>query len=176
VDPWLWLALGTGVLFSGRKTGPARLALTFLGVYAAAMALSGMAARRAAVRELAKRAGEPTRLMLGPLPVTPFVRTMVAEQEDTYLLGRFRWLASPPFALDSVRSYPRGDRGHPAVLAASSTTLGRRFLTWARFPAFQVEPVGSDRFVVHIVDLRYADRPGVRFGAVSIPVTLPHRH
>jgi hypothetical protein len=30
--------------------------------------------------------------------------------------------------------------------------------------------MGGNHYVVHIVDLRYADRPGVRFGAVSIPV------
>jgi hypothetical protein len=36
-----------------------------------------------------------------------------------------------------------------------------------------VEPAGGDDFVVRILDLRYADRPGVRLGSVSIPVTVP---
>jgi hypothetical protein len=73
----------------------------------------------------------------------------------------------------SVRIFPKGPREHPAVRAAAATTLGRRFLGWARFPAFQLEPAGGEAVVVHIVDLRYADRPGVRFGAVSIPVRVP---
>jgi hypothetical protein len=55
------------------------------------------------------------------------------------------------------------------VRAASGTALGRRFLTWARYPSFQVE-ASDGGVIVHIVDLRYADRPGVSFGAVSIPV------
>ena len=33
------------------------------------------------------------------------------------------------------------------------------------------EPDGAGGFVVHIIDLRYADRPGARFGSVSIPVS-----
>jgi hypothetical protein len=59
------------------------------------------------------------------------------------------------------------------VRRATSTTLGRRFLSWARFPAYQVEKSGDGAVIVHIVDLRYADRPGVGFGAVSIPVDVP---
>jgi peptidoglycan/xylan/chitin deacetylase (PgdA/CDA1 family) len=41
---------------------------------------------------------------------------------------------------------------------------------WARFPSFQVEETADGAVTVHIVDLRYAERPGERFGAVSIPV------
>jgi hypothetical protein len=55
--------------------------------------------------------------------------------------------------------------------AAAATTVGRRFLGWARFPWFQVEPRG-DGTIVHLVDLRYADRPGTGFGTVSIPVPV----
>ncbi len=69
--------------------------------------------------------------------------------------------------------FPKGRADHPAVQAAAATTVGRRFLGWARFPAFQVEPAGGGDFVVHIVDLRYSDPPGAPIGAVSIPVTLP---
>ena len=73
----------------------------------------------------------------------------------------------------SVRIFPKGRSDHPAVQAAAATTLGRRFLGWARFPVFQVEPASGGAFVVHILDLRYANRPGVRLGSVSIPVTVP---
>ena len=70
-----------------------------------------------------------------------------------------------------MKAYPRGPREHPAVRAAASTTVGQRFLEWARFPSFQLEETGEGDVTVHIVDLRYAERPGVRFGAVSIPVS-----
>lgn len=174
VDPWLWLALGAGVLLSRRRTAPARVGLGLAAAYAAAMAVSAVVGRRAATRELADRTGRPVAaIMLAPQPVTPFVRTVVAAQGDGYRVGRFHWLDGSSIDPGSLRSYPRGDPEHPAVVAARATTVGRRFLSWARFPAFQVEPAGSDRYVVHIVDLRYADRPGTSFGAASIPVTLP---
>jgi len=181
VDPWLWLALGLGVVLSRRRrdghgfpldpTRPARVALGFVVAYSAAMALSGLAARSVAREELGRLTGAPVeRLMLSPLPATPLRRTLVAAQADRYLVGRFRWAASPRVEPGSLRSYPRGRPAHPAVQAAAATTLGRRFLGWARFPSWRVEERGPGGYTVHIVDLRYADRPGVRFGAVSIPV------
>ncbi len=174
VDPWLWLALGAGVLLSRRRTAPARIGLGLAAAYAAAMAVSAIVGRRIATRELADRTGRPVdAIMLAPQPVTPFVRTVVAAQADGYQVGRFHWLERSSIDPGSLRSYTRGDPEHPAVVAARAATVGRRFLSWARFPAFQIEPAGGERYVVHIVDLRYADRPGVSFGAVSIPVTLP---
>jgi inner membrane protein len=185
VDPWLWLALGIGVFLSRRRwkegrgfgaepSRPARLALLFTAVYAAVMALSGVAARRIAARELAAGPGAPVeRLMLSPMPVSPFRRTVVAARGDHYVVGTFRWLATPRVDPGSLRSFPRGRPQHPAVAAAAATTSGRRFLGWARFPTYRVELRPDGGFVVHIVDLRYADRPGVSFGSVSVPVALP---
>ena len=182
VDPWLWIILGIGVVLSHRRRdgrglvrdpgAPARVALALVVLYAAIMALSGVAARRIVARELAAVDGRPVdRLLLSPLPLTPFRRTVVAAQGDRYFVGRFRWLESP--RLDpGLRSYPGSRPAHPAVDAAAATTLGRRFLGWARFPTYRVEQRGAGAYVVHIVDLRYADRPGVRFGSVSIPVSL----
>jgi len=185
VDPWIWLALGIGVFLSRRRwregrgfaaepTGPARLALFLTAAYAAGMALSGVAARRIAARELAAGAGEPVeRLMLSPMPLSPYRRTVVAAQGDRYVVGTFRWLATPRVDPGSLRSFPRRRPEHPAVEAAVATSSGRRFLGWARFPTYRVDSQPDGGFVVHIVDLRYADRPGVSFGSVSVPVTLP---
>ena len=173
VDPWLWLALGAGVLLSRRRPRPARLALGFLVFYATAMAVSGIAARRIAAAELARQDPRPIdALMLSPVPVTPLRRGLVAARGEEYVVGRFRWLEHPRLDPASLRIYPRGRPDHPAVAEAVATTAGRRFLSWARFPSFRVEPRGASEFLVHIVDLRYADRPGVSFGAVSIPVTV----
>jgi inner membrane protein len=176
VDPWLWLALGLGVMLSRAWRGgtqPARIALWISFAYVLAMAVSALAARRIAGPAIAAISGLPVdRLMVSPLPVNPFVRSVVVEQEDVYRTAGFRWLSSHHLESASVRIFPKGRSDHPAVQAAAATTLGRRFLGWARFPAFQVEPAGGGDFVVHILDLRYADRPGVRFGSVSIPVTI----
>ena len=177
VDPWLWLVLGLGVVLSRRRSGtprPARVALWVSFVYVTAMAVSAVAARSIAAAELAQVSGAPVRrVLVSPLPVTPFVRSVVVEQDDVYRTARFGWLTSPHVDRSSVRIFPKGPRGHPAVRAAAATTPGGRFLGWARFPAFQLEPAGGEAWTVHIVDLRYADRPGVRFGTVSIPVAVP---
>ncbi len=174
VDPWLWLALGLGVALSRRGRGstrPARIALAAAGAYAVAMAASTLAARSIAARAIAELSSEPvTRLMVSPIPVNPFRRGVVVEQGEVYRTASFHWLASPRVDPESVRIFPRGRRDHPAVQAAAATEQGRRFLGWARFPAFQVEPNADGGIVVHMIDLRYADRPGDRFGSVSIPV------
>jgi inner membrane protein len=176
VDPWIWLALGLGVALSGLRasTRPARGALWVAFGYAAAMAFGAVAARRIAQAEMAALSGEPVRrLLVSPLPVNPFRRRVVAELEKVYRTGEFRWFPDPHLDRASVRVYPKGPIDYPAVRGAARTTLGRRFLGWARFPAYRVEKTGGVGMIVHIVDLRYADRPGVSFGAVSIPVDGP---
>ena len=176
VDPWVWLALGLGVALSRLRasTRPARVALWLAFGYAAAMAVGAVAARRIARAEMTAVSGEPVRrLLVSPAPVNPFRRRVVAELEKVYRTGEFDWLTDPHLDRASIRVYPKGPTDYAAVRSAANSTLGRRFLGWARFPAFRVEKRGDGRATVHIVDLRYADRPGVGFGAVSIPVTEP---
>ena len=176
VDPWLWLALGLGVMLSRPSRGrgrPARIALGISFTYLVAMAVSALAARHLAGPEIAAISGEPVRrLMVSPYPVNPFVRSVVVEQEGIYRTARFSWLARPHVDRATVRMFPKGRTDHPAVRAAAATTVGRRYLGWARFPAFQLEPAGDGDFVVRIVDLRYADPPGAPIGSVSIPVSI----
>jgi inner membrane protein len=176
VDPWMWLALGLGVLLSRRSgsTRPARIALWIAFGYSAAMAGGAVAARGIAHAEMEAIGGAPvTRILVSPVPLTPLRRSVVVEQGDGYRTAEFRWLADPHVDPGSVQRHTRGTREHPAVRAAERTTLGRRFLVWARYPSFRVEESATGGAIVHIVDLRYADRPGVRFGAVSIPVDSP---
>jgi inner membrane protein len=177
VDPWLWLALGLGVMASRPRRGDTRAARIALGVsfvYVVAMAASALAARRIAGREIATMSGEQVeRLMISPFPVNPFLRSVVVEQAEVYRTVRFRWLAHRHLDPSSVRIFPKGPTDHPAVRAAMATTVGRRYLGWARFPAYQVEPARGGDFVVRIVDLRYGDPPGAPIGSVSIRVTLP---
>jgi inner membrane protein len=177
VDPWVWLALGTGVMLSrrrgtrghfGMQGRPARVALGATAAYVVAMALSGAGARMMATRELVALTGTPVEaLMVGPLAVNPMVRHVVASQGDSYRIATFRWLRRPHLDRASVRSYPRGRPDTPAVAAAVATLVGRRFLGWARFPVFSVESIGPAT-LVHIVDLRYAEHPGAGFGTATI--------
>jgi inner membrane protein len=183
IDPWLWLALALGVYCTARRekakrpepTRPARLALICVTVYATLMAISGVAARLILRREVAPESAAIESIMAGPLPLTPLVRDFVVEQEDQYLVGTFRWLTRPHTNRADILTYPRGWPSHPATRLAAESPLGRRFLGWARFPTVSIQQVGPNSFVVHIVDLRYARRPGENFGTVSIPVTLGGR-
>ena len=181
VDPWLWLVLAVGVVASngrrsarGLKTAggrPARIALAVGTAYVAAMVFSGAAARRIARRELEALGGAPVeRLMVGPQPLTPFVRPVVAAQGDRYQVGTFRWFARPH--VQDLRTFPRPRADNPVLAAARATPLGRRFLGWARFPTVQVEE-GPGGTRVHLIDLRYADRPGAGFGSVTIAAASP---
>jgi inner membrane protein len=178
VDPWLWAVLAIGVVLSKERrhhrfTGrPARVALGVATGYVALMALGGEASRRIAASELAASAGAlPERLMVGPIAVTPMTRYIVAAQGDRYVTGYFRWLRRPHIDPATVKSYPRARPATAAVGIATHTVLGRRFLSWARFPVVQEEPAPGGGSLVHLIDLRYADRPGAGFGTVTIPVS-----
>ncbi len=183
VDPWLWLVLGVGVLASRPARGadhrarpatrPARIALALSVLYVTGMALSGLAAREVSRRELNALGGPPVeRIMVAPRPLTPFARHVVAQQGDSYRVGSFRWLRRPHVEPQSLQSVPRPRSDDPALLAARAEPLGRRFLGWARFPIVQVEPSATESTLVHLIDLRHADRD---FGSVTVPILIPPR-
>ena len=181
VDPWLWIVLGIGVVLSGerlrggvkarRRRRSARVAVAVACAYVVAMAVTGWMARRLVAGELTAMTGERVDgLMVAPAPVTPFERSVVAAQGRVYRVADFRWFRRPHIDPASVRSYPRGRPTEPAVATASETELGRRFLSWARFPVFQTERMAGGGTLVHMIDLRYASRPGAGFGTVTVEV------
>ena len=180
VDPWLWIFLGVGVALSGarqrsgrlgqRASRPASVALGLTVGYIIMMAVTGWMARRIATRELTALTGEKIEsLMVGPAPLTPMVRSVVAAQGEVYRTAEFRWLGRPHLDSATIRSWPRGMPVDPSAAWAADTELGRRFLSWARFPVFELEPAPDGGTLVHLIDLRYARRPA-GFGAVTILV------
>jgi inner membrane protein len=182
VDPLVWLVLALGIYSSRRlqrsgRSDPARPAwfsLAVITLYVGGMALSGIAAAKNVASEVSSLSGIPVQAtMAGPVPLNPLIREFVTEQAGEYRVGTFRWLERPHVNRAELLTFPRGRPSHPAVSRAAQSLLGRRFLGWARFPTFEIEQVGPAQYLVHIVDLRYARGPGARFGAISIPVTLP---
>jgi inner membrane protein len=178
VDPWVWGVLALGVTLSWRRDRanqqgpdrPARVAISLFLVYALAMASSGAGARAIIRREVEELSGKRVlSMMASPVAFNPLVRRFVVEQEGEYRVGSFNWLRHPRVSRE-VQTFRRGEPDHPAVRTAARTPAGRRFLMWARFPTFTAEQRGAGEFLVHLVDLRYANRPDVRFGAMSIPV------
>jgi len=175
-DPWIWLALGAGYLVSRRRrlrsrARPARaaaLALALCAVYVAAMAGATAVSRSVVRREMAARGTDVDRLMVGPLPLTPFRRQVVVASGAGYRLGTVDLLRRPayrdadPAAIDSHAD-------SPAAIAAARTRAGAVFLRWARFPVFVVPREGRGDWVA-IVDARYTLDPGAGFGALSVPL------
>jgi inner membrane protein len=185
IDPWAWLALAAGGAWSWHRrrrgtageTGPAQWALAGFGVYATAMWVSSALARNVIASQLQEHSGlGVTTAMASPLPLTLVSRSFVAEQGDNYLVGTFRWLPRPTVSYAEIQRFPRTRPSHPAMAAALRRQEMRRFLGWARFPTFLIEPRGRSEYLVHAVDLRYTRRPGVSFGALTLAVRISAYH
>ena len=179
VDPWMWLLLGLGVAWSWwrRRQGtesqdqPARLAVSLAALYVVGMWASGRLSAKIIAREIVMLSHQPLQsVMAGPLPLTLFRREFVVQEDSVYRVGTFRWLSRPHIDLKTLRTFPREKPRHPAMATAESTQIMQRFLSWARFPTFEIQEAGTDHYLVHVVDLRYARRPGTGFGTITIPV------
>ena len=167
IDPWLWLALGTGIWMTrrSRTAAPARASLVFAASYITAMFLSASAARGVvadAWRET--RRTDPRALMVGPIALTPFRRVFIVDADDRYETGVFTWW---PTALRfDPEAMPKNDRD-PAVAAARAQSRAiQEFLVWSRFPFWTIEPVdGGTR--VTVADMRFV-AAGRQFSASTV--------
>ena len=177
VDPWIWLALGAGYLVSSRRRRrgaphaerPAAWALGLVALYIAGMGAAGVAARGVARAEIERSGATVVRLMVGPLPATPFRRQVVADVGDRYVLGTLDWLRRPRFVPNPASPVLKR-AAQPGVTVAARSPSGAAFLHWARFPFFVVER-SPGATVFRMVDARYTLDPEASFGALS--VTLP---
>ena len=111
----------------------------------------------------------------GAAPVTPLVRQVVAAQGDALSASAtFRWLGHPHLRSGvAAAALPRPAPGRSGARGRARDAAGRRFLGWARFPTVQVEAGPNGGSLVHLIDLRYADRPGAGFGSVTVAVPVP---
>ncbi len=176
VDPWMWAILGCALIAalwwrnrdaSGVFARPARIGLLVALTYVLAMAVGESVSRR--VVEASLTDAELPRLMIAPVPIDPFRRTVVIDGEKDYRLGVVNLLPRPYFRLDA-RRIPKGESASARLAAATGD--GRTFLRWARFPFFEVDESKDDP-AVYIIDARYTlDREAV-FGSIRIP--LPDR-
>lgn len=176
VDPWVWAILAGGVFLAVRRekaarpkrNSPAAVALVILAAYVGVMGISNFAGRRIVRGTFQGALGvTPQRIMVAPLPVTPFSRYVVADLGDDYRFGTLRWLPRPSVTLDSLSVQP-----FPAQYAATAATRGplvRKFLSWARFPFYEVDDLG-DRYLVRIGDARYTLDPEGSWAGVAVEV------
>jgi inner membrane protein len=178
VDPWAWLLLGAGIVWSGRRLRrdlphpgrPALAALALLATYSAAMRFGTRLGEHAARVAIAERYGEePVSLLASPVPLDPTRRLIVAQVPGGYRTGAVRLGRRPAWVASREEPVPLGPWGSQVVHRAMATREGRQFLEWARFPWVEAERT-SGGTLVHFIDARYADRPGVRFGALTVSV------
>jgi inner membrane protein len=177
-DPWLWLALGLGTWLAKRQQSPraARGALAFAGCYIALMLVSAGAARGIVaetwrgVRASTADLSSPQVLMVGPVPLNPFARTVIVDAGDRYELGSFSWWSR---AVTFDPKYIPKNADRPEVAAARGRSEMRGVLTWSRFPHWVVEP-GPGGAHVHLGDVRFLGRAAGSLGSsVVVPPVGP---
>jgi inner membrane protein len=114
-----------------------------------------LALQYATTVEVRRQIGVPVaKMMVGPNPLDPRRWDVVAQTGDHYRYGSFNWNGRAltltdrriPVAKDSPEW--RAARRHPSI---------RGFITWARFPWYEVER-GPSRTVVRVHDARRAMR------------------
>jgi inner membrane protein len=158
IDPWLWLVLGIGVL-RARRFSPraAQTALFVATIYIGAMVGSAFAARARVLDQWeVERGARPHKLMVGPVPVDPFTKTVIADAGDRYITGGFSW-SSRRVHWDPQEVLKNDD--HPAIPHAKENDRMRAVLTWARFPYYELRR-GEGGTWVTLRDLRFRARVG----------------
>jgi inner membrane protein len=165
VDPWIWIALATGVWMTGSRGSPrpARVALVVVSSYIVAMLTSASVARGIVSNAWQETYGAPPRaLMVGPMPLTPLARQVIVDAGDHYEYGTFSWRRrAVAFVPEKI---PKNDRV-PQVADARRADNIRAFLVWARFPFWAIESTPSGTRVT-VSDMRFAGRTG--FSASTI--------
>ena len=158
IDPWLWIALALGVIIARRRPAPrpARVAVAVASLYVALMIASAFAARaHVAAAWTAANGRRPDALMVGPIPVHPFRKTVIVDAGEYYERGTFEWLQRPRVQFEPGR-VPRNDR-HPAAALARLAPDFRALLVWSRFPYYEIDPVAGGVRVT-LKDMRFGDR------------------
>jgi len=155
VDPWLWLMLGIGIWLTRRRQvrTPVRGALVFATAYIVLMLVSARTARGIIERVWHEtRHASPVALMVGPVPITPFMREVIVDAGDHYETGTFSWWSS---SLTMSRDPVAKNNDRPEVAVAREAPSVRAFLVWSRFPYWTLTPEGQN-VRVRVFDMRFA--------------------
>ncbi|HUF25499.1 MAG TPA: metal-dependent hydrolase [Gemmatimonadaceae bacterium] len=169
LDPWMWMALGLGVVTTARRLGDGRraaLALIAVTVYMSAMAALTLAGRAEVRRAMVAAGLDPDlRLLVGPVPVNALRREVVIEAGDRLIFGTLAWTPAPRSTIGERVIATNADA--PEARAAARTHEGATFLRWARFPYYVIDR-RPDGVEVFIGDARYNRMRGRTWAAVTV--------
>jgi inner membrane protein len=168
IDPWIWLALGAGILLARRRGRPqaARAALVVVALYVGAMVVGARAARDVVAQAWeAQRGGALRSLMVGPVPIFPLSRTVIVDTGPAYITGTFSWF--PTRVTFDPEEIPKGD-DDPRVTRARDARTVRAFLVWSRFPVWTVETTAGGA-VVSVRDMRFLGRGRPFVQSATVP-------
>jgi inner membrane protein len=182
VDLWVWGLLASGLWLTrrarrlgrdGAEAGTAaRVALVILACYILLMGAGTAIGRGLVGRDLSGMPGS-ARVMVAPVPLNPFVRSVVISRADTIRFGEVHLGPRPTLRwLPASQAQNRLAVEETGVLVVKDAAA---FLHWARFPFFQVER-REDSTVVYIVDARYTTEREARFGALRVAVPRDSLH
>jgi len=104
-------------------------------------------------------------LMVGPTPTNPLVWDVVVEIDDSYRFGRFSWLDGRSLTLSEVELPALRSSDIWPEVERSGQLEG--YLSWIRFPWYEIEPSGDER-LVHIMDARYRRTRSSGFGGGTV--------
>jgi hypothetical protein len=145
-------------------------ALAATTVYITVMVSSARYGREVVVSELSRQGIHVVDLIVGPVPINPFVRDVVVATPRSYQHGSL--LLFPRVELrfepDEIPR-PRDLRLMDEALRAHHV---RGFQAWVRFPFMELEETPSG-CVIHIMDARYTRARSLGFGSVSVPTEEP---
>jgi inner membrane protein len=109
------------------------------------------------------------RLMVSPHPLDPRRWDVVAQTGAVYRYGHYTWRTRTLTLADDRLPVPKPS---PEWEAARRDPAIRGFMTWVRFPWYEVEPfAGGTRVLIH--DARYATRRKGSGGFGGVEVVLP---
>jgi inner membrane protein len=170
----LWLiglGLFVGLRFRGylaselkaRRFATGALALT--AVYIGLMIGIAQYARSFVAEEAIRQGVSPKKIMVGPVPLVPFVRDVVVETPEVYRYGTLEILPRPRLELDRrAISKPAPTR---IVTQALQSPQISGFMNWARFPFVEID-ANETNTIVHILDARYTRERTAGFGAATV--------
>jgi inner membrane protein len=152
----------------------ARVAIGCVAAYMCATLAASAVARRDVQDSLAAAGVGPiTSVMVGPVAANPFAGAVVVVTPEAYQFGEWRWLAEPRLKLTERVERRAAD---PVAAAASQVPDARDYLTWSRYPYFEID-ADDDGYLVQIRDARYRevgqlDGPRVRLDRDLNRVTI----